>query len=264
MMLALLGGLTTYAGAAFERDVRLTTADAVCDAGPRPELIDLLTGPEPEARWRIRATSMELYGLNELRGTAVMVSRDSPGASLSFGAWSFGCPFYNERTVEVANTRLWSADLAIGLQWRALCLAWEGGTPEWTSALDLSAAWLVQGRLVVGLSVRNLTRSSILSSPVSSRVSGDAALVLDDVTILGSLSGEPGFGPATAVGCEITIAPWVRIRAGIGTESPSTAFGFSLGGGRAQRWVRWPEVDLAWSLHPVLGSSYSLTVSIRL
>jgi len=65
MMLALLGGLTTYAGAAFERDVRLTTADAVCDAGPRPELIDLLTGPEPEARWRIRATSMELYGLND-------------------------------------------------------------------------------------------------------------------------------------------------------------------------------------------------------
>ncbi len=264
LSLVLPGVFPVRAGAVFERDVAPSATDAVCGAGPAFELIDLLTRPEREVRWSLRATSMELYGLPELRGAGVSVSRDSPGASFSLGASSFGCRVYRERAVEVASMRRWSEDLVIGFHWRALCLAWEGGPPEWTGALDLSAAWLVHGRLVVGLSVRNLTRSSILSSPVSSRVSGDAALVLDGVTILASLSGEPGFAPSPALGCEIPIAACVSIRGGIGTEPSSTAFGLRLGSGRGPERTRWPDVDLAWSRHPVLGSSYSLTVSIRI
>jgi len=243
----------------FERDVRPTAADAVCGAGPRQELIDLLVEPERETQWRLRTTSMELHGLPELRGVAVSVSRESSGSWLSIGGASFGGRVLREQTMEVAGTRRWSQDVAIGLRARALCLVWKGGVPEWTGAVDLSAAWLVSGRLVVGLSARNVTRSLILSSPVSSCVSGDAALVLDGVMILASLSGDPGFAPSPAIGCELALASWVRLRAGVRTEPSSTAFGLHLGGGRTMR----PDLDLAWCWHPVLGSSYSLTVSIR-
>ncbi len=257
---ALLAASSVTASAAFERDIRPTAADAVCRAGPRQELIDLLTRSERETGWRLRATSSELYGLAELRVAAVSVSRESPGACLSVSASLFGGRIYRERTMEVSSARRWSQDVATWLRGRVLCLVWEGGVPVWTGAVDLSAAWIVHGRLIIGLNAQNVTRSSVLSSPVASPVSGDAALVLDGVTILASLSGEPGFAPSPAVGCELELASWVRLRAGIRTEPSSTAFGLHIGGGRTMR----PDLDLAWCWHPVLGSSYSLTVSIHI
>ena len=251
--------MPTRASGAFERSVGPSAVDAVCGAGPRSELVDLLTRREQEIRWSLGATSMELYGLPELRGVAVSVSRISPGARVSVGVSSFGCDIYREQTLEVAGTRRWSQDAAVGFRGRALCMAWEGGVPTWTGAVDLSCGCLVHGRLVIGLSVRNVTRAGILSSPVASGVSGDAALVLDRVTVLASVVGAPGFGPSPAVGCELALAPWARIRGGIQTGVPTAACGLCLGGGRRLR----PDVDLAWIWHPVLGSSYSLTVSIR-
>jgi len=260
LSIALLGALPLTASAVFERDVRSAAVDAVCGAGPAQELTDLLTATEPATQWRLRATSAELYGLSELRGAAVSVSRVSRGSRLSAGWESLGGAVLREQTIEVAGTRRWSQGVCVGLRCRALCLGWEGGTSEWAGAVDLAAAWLVGGRLVIGLSARNITRSLVLSSPVSSGVSGEAALVLDGVTVLASLSGEPGFAPSPAVGCDLALASWVRVRAGIRTEPSSTAFGLCLGGGR----TTWPELDLAWCWHPVLGSSYSLTVSIHI
>ncbi len=258
--LCLFGAFPGRARAAFEHDVLSITSNAVCGAGPTPELIDVLTGPEREAAWRISASSSELYGLADLRSAAVSLSRESAGRWLTVGASSFGGRLYREGTVEVAGMRRWSGDVVVGVRGRGLCLSWAGGAPEWSGTVDLSAAWLVHGRLVVGLSVRNATRSRILSSPVASSVSSDAALVLDGVTVLASLSGEPGFAPSPAVGCDLALASWLRLRAGVMLEPSSSAFGLRLGGGRAMR----PDLDLTWCRHPVLGSSYSLTVSIRI
>ncbi len=248
------------AGAAFERDIMPASADAVCGAGPAAEIIELLIGAERGTRWQLRATSSELYGLAELRSATVSLSRESPGMHLSVHASSFGGRVYREQTVQVAGARRWSEEVAIGLRGRALTLGWAGGSSELAAAVDLAAAWLVHGRLAIGLSVRNVARSAVLSSPVSSRVSGDAALVLDGVMVLASLSGEPGFAPSPAIGCELELAPWARLLAGIRMEPSSAAFGLRLGDGRTLR----PDVDLAWMWHPVLGSSFSLTVSIRI
>ncbi len=261
-LLLLLGAVTSRADAAFERDVGSAEARAACDAGPHSQLIDLLMRPERGSRWCLQATSSELYGLAELRCAALALSRESPGACLCAGVSSLGGRLYREMTVEVMGARRWSEDVAVGLHGRALSLSWEGGATEWSGAADCSAAWLVHGRLVIGLSVRNVAHSSILSSPVASRVSGEAALVLDGMTVLASLSGEPGFAPSPAIGCELPLASWTRVRAGLRAEPASAAFGLSFGRGRTKGRTRWPDLGLAWEWHPVLGVSSSLTVTM--
>jgi len=260
MAIVSLAVLPSTAVGAFEREVRPAAADAVCGAGPAPELIDLLTRPERETGWCLRATSSELYGLAELRGTAASVSHASAGGYLSLGASSFGGRIYSERTIEVVGARRWPEDTATCFRGRALCMVWEGGDAVWTGALDASAAWSVHGRFIIGVSAGNATGSSVLSTPVSSPVSGDAALVLDGVMILASLTCAAGFTPSPAIGCELTLAPWLRFRAGVRKPPSSTAFGLRLEGGHPLA----PGLDLAWCRHLVLGSSYSLTVSVRI
>ncbi len=260
MAAVLLALAHSGADAAFERGVPPSAADAACGAGPPMSLVELLTTASPDPAWSVSVTSSELYGLSELAGTALSVGRRSPRLNLCATATSLGSELYCEQTLDLSASWSRSQTVAFELSTRALNLRWAGEGSEWSGAVDGSAAWLVGGRLVVGLSIRNLASASILTSPIAPRTAAGAALVLDGVTVLASLTGEAGFEPSPALGCELALTEWMRLRGGISAYPSKAALGLRFGSGRLRR----PDVDLAWNWHPVLGMSYSLTVSIRI
>ncbi|MCD4690094.1 hypothetical protein K8S17_01390 [bacterium] len=252
------------ATAAFEIDVTSAGQEAICRSGPPPELVRMLTAsPGSSERrgrssWEVSATATERYGLPELRGAGALVTRRSAHGALVLGAWTFGSGLYREQTLCAGLSTSWTERLAMGVRVRALCLSWEGGGPEWSLAFDGSLAWLLGGRAVVGLAFGNAAAATVRTSSVASPASVSFGLVLDRVTILGSLDNEPGFDPSPALGAEVALSSWVLIRAGLRADPSSMAFGVRFGAGRRLR----PDVDVAWCWHPVLGSSSSLTVSI--
>jgi len=258
------------ADGAFERDVAVASVDAVCCAGAPSELVRLLA-PSPDdavsqpdagerVRWSVGVTTGELYGLTALRSTEVTVARQASRHLLSLEASTFGSPVYREQVASLAGSGRWSQNAAVGVKGFARGIAWGGGGSEWTGTVDVSAAWLVGGRLVLGLSIGNVGHASVLSSRVSSQVAVGATLVLEDVALLAAVTGEPEFDPSPAFGCELVLTRWARLRGGVRMEPASAGVGLCLSSGASPR----PDVDLAWSWHPVLGPSYSLTVTVHL
>ncbi len=246
------------AGAAFDRLAESSACEALCGAGPGGMSYDLMA-PSRQGDWtRLRAMSGELYGLSELGIIGVGVSARRGDTVLALTASSLGGALLRERAVAVAVGRR-VGDAAAGIEIRALCMGWRGGSDVWSGTVDLHGAWLVAGRLVFGATVRNAAAARILSSPVAASVSCGAALCLDGVTLHGSVRGEDGFAPSPAVGVELELAPWLCLRSGLRLDPASCGVGLGLGAPDAGG----PGVDLACEWHPVLGLSSSLTVSFQ-
>ncbi len=223
-------------------------------------LLDARTGPATGRRWSAVLSGGELFGLAEARGAAVDVRLALDRTRVAFRVGSLGSALYAERTLGLGLERRLPGDLACGLRVRLLGIAADGCESRWSSAVDARIARRVAGRLVVVARLDDVAAAKIGGSPVSTSARLAAALLLDGATLEASVRAESGFDAAPTLAVEAGAGEWLRVRASLGTEPGSFAFGLGLGREGAAADGRRPVVDVAWTWHPELGVSSFVSV----
>ena len=242
------------AGAAFEARPVDARAFALC-----AESAAWLRGfPVPERpsapRWTAAAWSGELYGLAALGTTGVVVERAAASSGFRAVAASTGSERFRE--VAAGATACWTPD---GPTWivvagRALGLAAREAGEAWTGAIDAGVCRVVAGRLAVGLMVRNVGGSRLLSSPLPTVHALSWRLALERMVWVGGVELEAGFEPSVCAGCELRVLDHLVGRVGLGFDPGR------VGGGLGFE-VASVGLDLGWQWHPRLGAS--VRVSLR-
>jgi len=225
-------------------------------------LLDAHMGPATGRRWSAVLSGGELFGLAEARGAAADVRLALDRTRVAFRAGSLGSALYAERTVGLGIERRLPGDLACGLRVRLLGIAADGCESRWSSAVDARIARRVAGRLVVVARLDDVAAAKIGGSPVSTSARLAAALLLDGATLEASVRAESGFDAAPTLAVEAGAGEWLRVRASLGTEPGSFAFGLGLGREGTAADGRRPVVDVAWTWHPELGVSSFVSVRI--
>jgi hypothetical protein len=128
------------------------------------------------------------------------------------------------------------------------------------SAVGVSAGWVVTAsdRLVVGGAWRHIgsalePAARMLPQEISF---GFEVVASPDVRLLGAIAGETGSDADLRAGVEIDLTGSVSVRAGSGTSPDRISFGFGLT-------LDPGSLDVGVSLHPILGPSAALSLSLE-
>jgi hypothetical protein len=207
---------------------------------------------------RVTISGGELYGVPEASGWAARARTAGGATILLLELSSLGGDLYRERTALLEVAHDIAPDATVAARVRGLGIAARGLDDLWTGAIDVAATRRLAGRIVLGASGENITRSRIGASPVAARTGFGAALILPSVLLRGSLQLEGGLSPSTVVSVEVALTRSVRVRAGA-TDAPRK-LGFGVGLGRDGS--SWPVVDVACQWHPELGVSTFVSITI--
>ena len=230
------------------------------DAGCLRSSAGSATAPGARAGPRVTVSAGELYGIREAAGWGVHAASRFRAVSLRVELTTLGGELYQERSLGLQVGLDPDPDLHLAARARVLGLSARGVDDRWTAALDAGVTRRLVGRVFLGAACENLTRSRIGDSPVASRTAFGAALLLPSVALRWTLSLEEAFAPSTALGFEVALTDWLRVRAGA-RDAPGK-LGFGIGVGRRHS-SPWPLIDIAWQWHPELGVSSFVSITIE-
>ena len=256
------------AAAAFEiswpdaRTAAMLTPSSLIDfeAGPIPvrSRVDSLAARPGVEGARATLSAGRLYGVREAAGWSARASTSLRGVPVGLGLSRLGGELYEERVVSLGVGLAGADGLFLSARARVLGIAARGVDDHWAVAVDAGATKRFLGRVLLGASCENFTRTRIGGSPVATRTVFGAALVLPSISMRWTLLIEESFALSPTLGFEASLTDWLCVRAGVRDASGRLGFGIGVEGARGS----WPAVDLSVQWHPRLGVSSFVSVTI--
>lgn len=256
------------AAAAFEiswpdaRTAAMLTPSSLIDfeAGPIPvrSRVDSLAARPGVEGARATLSGGRLYGVREAAGWSARASASLRGVPVGLGLSRLGGELYEERVVSLGVGLAGADGLFLSARARVLGIAARGVDDHWAVAVDAGATKRLLGRVLLGASCENFTRTRIGGSPVATRTVFGAALVLPSISMQWTLLIEESFALSPTLGFEASLTDWLCVRAGVRDAPGRLGFGIGVEGARGS----WPAVDLSVQWHPRLGVSSFVSVTI--
>lgn len=247
-------GLPCLPGGASSRSAE--HVDPAARVGSAARVDSAVPGPARRSS-RVVASGGELYALADTRWCALRCDVLVGHVVVSPGAVGLGTDLYTERTVSLTVCGPTQGDAVVAGGVRVATVGGRGLDSVGTLAIDAGAARLFLGRVLVAAACENVTASRVGGSTMESRLGLGVALLLPDTELRCSVATKGLDGPSLAVGCEVRLGEWLRVRSGASVDPGRFAAGLGLGRPGV---AGTPAVDLAWQWHPELGGSSVVSI----
>lgn len=200
------------------------------------------------------------FGLKELQYHTFSSSHATVMGSLGFSIRTFGNQLYRENLFTMGWGFKPVPKLSLGLSAKYNHLTIEKYESRGVGLVDAGLLWNAFGSAKIGCSISNLSirenQNSYFHPPIVTRMGISYTLSNYGIFAMG-FRKEKHFQTQIVGGFEITPYRFFAIRTGF-SNTPSL-FYFGLGFGWKKGWL-----DCAWSIHPVLGMSYSGSIRYEL
>ncbi len=204
------------------------------------------------------AFSPALFGLKEITRISFSGVEPTTVGTFALSGSRFGFALYRELSAGLSYGTMLGESMAIGGSLFSEHLGIRNYGSAWTVVADLGAAFRINPWLTWGISVRNVSASTIGDASESLpeiMSTGFSSHPVREATISMDLVKDLRYPLEIRAGMEYVLLGLLSLRAGMATEPSCYSAGAGIRAGVVQ-------LDYALGVHPVLGLSHQFSLSI--